>query len=119
MIAHLRALRTAWRRCPRPRGWVIAAEIACYVGDACGWVISEAERRSPAYAQIKRLLRSVQAAPMPDTPEGFAEGVMARMDAARQSGYLRAHLEAAERMATGKGKHTNGNGHHIEGDTAP
>lgn len=116
---HLRNLRTTWRRCPRPRRWVIAAELALFVDDVCGRVISEAERRSPAYAQLKRLLRTVAAAPMADTPEGFAEGVMARVDAAKQSGYLLGHLAAAERMATGKGTKSNGNGHHIEGDTAP
>jgi hypothetical protein len=96
---------------------VIAAELACYVDEVCGWVTSEAERRSPAYAEIKRLLRMMaadRAAPLGDDA-GRVDRIMARVDAARQSGYLMGHVEAAERMTTGKGKPSNGNGHDATG----
>lgn len=110
---HLRNLRTTWRRCPRPRRWVIAAELALFVDDVCGRIVDEGERRVPAYAQIKRILRHLEAAREATLgdDEGRVERIMARVDAERQSGALLAHMADAERLATGKGS-TNGNGHH-------
>jgi hypothetical protein len=90
---------------------VIAAELACYVDGICGRITTEAERRVPEYAYIKRLLRAMaadRAEPLGDDA-GRVDRIMARVDAAKQSGYLMGHMAAAERMATGKG--TNGNGH--------
>lgn len=108
-----RRLIRAWRRCPRPRRWVIAAELACFVGEICGAIVDESERRVPAYAQIKRILRHLEAAREASLgdDDGRVERIMARVDAERQSGYLQAHMADAERLATGR-SHANGNGHH-------